>query len=79
MKPLQNIWLTIFNFVPAIILGVYKHWWLGIMALVATFILSWLLFFIISDKMTGKYFTTWSWIKPPMVATIVLTTGWYLI
>jgi hypothetical protein len=77
MTPLQNIWLTIFNFGPAIILGIYKQWWAGLLALLATFIISWALVFVVSLNLSGKAIVAWAWIKPPLIAAIVLGVGWW--
>lgn len=78
MTPMQNLWLTIFNFGPAIFLGIYKQWWVGILALVATFILSWALTLIITMNISSAAMTTWAWIKPPIIAAAVLAVGWWL-
>ena len=76
MTAIQQLWLTIFNFGPAIILGIYKEWWVGIIALVAGFILSWLLVFIVTVNIPEKAMTLWAWIKPPIIALSVLGLGW---
>ncbi len=78
MTPVQNIWLTIFNFGPAIYLGIYKQWWVSIIALVATFILSWLLVFTISTKLPLKALTLWAWLKPPLIGITILSAGLWL-
>ena len=78
MTPLQNLWLTVFNFGPAIILGIYKQWWVGLIALVATFALSWFLVFSVSTNLPPKAMTVWAWFKPPLLAGAVLGTGWWL-
>lgn len=75
MTPAQNIWLTIFNFGPAIYLAIYKQWWTGLLAIIATFILSWLLVFVISTKLPIKALTIWAWLKPPLIAITVLSAG----
>jgi len=76
MTATQNLWLTIFNFGPALILAIYKQWWVGPIALVATFILSWLLVFAVSMNLPLKAMTTWAWVKPPIIAALVLGIGW---
>jgi len=78
MIPMQNLWLTIFNFGPAIILGIYKHWWVGLVAIATTFILSWLLVFVVTMNLSGKAMTIWAWVKPPVIAALVLGAGWWL-
>jgi hypothetical protein len=78
MTPMQNLWLTIFNFGPAIILSIYKQWWVGLVALVATFVLSWALVFVVTMNLSGKAMTIWAWIKPPIIAAIVLGVGSWL-
>ena len=78
MSPLQNLWLTIFNFSPAIILGIYKQLWVGIIAFIAGYILSWLLLFAVTINIPYKAMTVWSWIKPPIVALSILALGWNL-
>ena len=78
MAPLQHIWLTIFNFAPAIILGIYKEWWVGIIAFIAGFILSWILAFTVTTIIPEKVFSIWAWIKPPIVAAIILYLCWNL-
>ena len=79
MTPLQNLYLTLFNFGPAIILGIYKHWWVGLAALVACFSLSWILTFLVTMNISTNAMTWWAWVKPPIVASIVLGAGWWLI
>lgn len=78
MTPIQNLWLTFFNFAPAIILGIYQQWWVGLAALVTTFVLSWILVFIVTMNLSGKAMTVWAWIKPPIIASVVLGAGWWL-
>ena len=78
MNPMQNIWLTIFNFGPAIILGINKNWWLGLVAIASTFILSWVLVFVVTMNLQGKAMIIWAWVKPPIIATLVLGSGWFL-
>ena len=78
MTPIQNLWLTIFNYGPAILLAIYKQWWVGVIALVVTFILSWLLVFIVSSKLPNNAMVVWAWVKPPLVAAAVLVGGWFL-
>lgn len=78
MTPLQNLWLSIFNFGPAIILGIYKQWWVGLAAILATFILSWLLVLAVTVNLKGKAMVIWAWVKPPFIATVVLGSGlWF--
>ncbi len=79
MTSVQNIWLTIFNFGPAIYLGIYKNWWAGIIALLAIFVLSWLLVFAISTKLPFKALTVWAWLKPPLVGLTILSAGLWLL
>ena len=76
MTPSQNLWLTIFNFGPAIVLGVYKSWWVGLAALVATFALSWVLLFAVTVRVPVSAMSAWAWLKPPIVAAAVLWAGW---
>jgi membrane-anchored glycerophosphoryl diester phosphodiesterase (GDPDase) len=78
MTPMQNLWLTIFNFFPAIILGIYKQWWVGLIALAATFFISWLLVFAVTANLSMKAMAAWAWVKPPLVAAMVLLGGWWL-
>jgi hypothetical protein len=78
MTPLQNLWLTIFNFGPAVFLSIYKQWWVGIVALMATLILSWVLTLTVTMNISGANMTTWAWIKPPIIAATVLVAGWWL-
>lgn len=78
MTPLQNAWCTIFNFGPAIILGIYKAWWVGLIAIAATFILSWLIAFSVTFKLPVGAMTAWAWLKPPLLASGVLAAGWWL-
>jgi hypothetical protein len=75
---MQNIWVKIFNFIPPILLGIYKQWWVGIVALIATFALSWVLTFAVTINISGMAMTAWAWIKPPIVAVVVLGAGWWL-
>lgn len=79
MTPIQNIWLTIFNFGPAIYLGIYKQWWVGVLALVATFALSWVLVLFVSSKMPINILSIWAWLKPPIVGAIIVSAGIWLI
>ena len=78
MTPMQNLWLTIFNFGPAIILGIYKQWWVGLVALVATFVLSWVFMFVVMMNLSGKAMKIWAWVQPPIIAAIVLDVGSWL-
>lgn len=78
MPPMQNFWLTFFNFCPAIFLGIYKQWWVGIVALVATFVLSWVLTLAVTMNIPDAEMTTWAWIKPPIIAAAVFGAGWWL-
>lgn len=78
MTPSQNLWLTIFNFGPPIALAFLKSWWVGLLALAATFILSWVLAFLVSFKLQGKALVFWAWLKPPVVAAIVFSISWVL-
>ncbi len=78
MTPIQNLYLTIFNFSPAVILGIYKQWWVGVEALVATFALSWILTLTVTMKLSGDSMMLWAWLKPPIVAIIILGCGWWL-
>lgn len=78
MSSIQNVWLTIFNFGPAIYLGISKTWWVGIFALVLTFILSWVTTFLISFNLSEKLLTIWAWTKPPLIATIILSLSLWL-
>lgn len=77
MTPIQNVWLTIFNFGPAILLGIYKHWWLGVLALATTFILSWVLFFAVTPRIPINAVNAWAWLKPVVIAGVVLSIGWW--
>lgn len=78
MTSMQNLWLTIFNFGPAVFLGIYKQWWVGVVALVATFVLSWVLTLAVTMNISGNAMTTWAWVKPPIIAAAVLGAGWWL-
>lgn len=78
MTPMQNIWLTIFNFGPAVMLGIYKQWWVGLAAIAATFIMSWLLVFTVTMNLQGKAMVAWAWVKPPFIAALVLGAGWWI-
>ena len=76
MTPTQQLWVTSFNFGPAIVLSIYKEWWVGIAALVANLAFSLLLFFLVSNRLPAKALIAWAWLKPPIVAVIVLWVGW---
>ena len=78
MTPMQNLWLTVFNFGPAIVLGISKQWWVGLLALFATFVLSWLLVLAVTKNLSGSAMTWWAWIKPVLVASVVLVSGLHL-
>jgi hypothetical protein len=79
MTPMQHLWVAVFGFGPAIILGLYKQWWVGIVALVVTFVLSWILAVVAMMNISGfATMTIWAWIKPPIIAAAVLTAGWWL-
>jgi len=77
MTPAQNIWVMLFNFGPAIFLAIYKSWWVGLLALVAAFVVSWLLVFLVSFRLPTNAMAAWAWLKPPLVATVVLSVGWF--
>lgn len=77
MSPLQNLYLTLFNFGPAIILGIYKQWWVGFIALFVGLVLSWLLA-LFTLQLQGNALIFAAWLKPPIVAAVVLGGGWWL-
>ena len=78
MTPAQHLWSALFNFGPAIILGIYKQWWVAIIALVASFLLSRLLFLVVSINIPVSAMGLWAWIKGPVVAAIILSLGhWF--
>tara|TARA_B100000614_G_scaffold253054_1_gene266511 strand:- start:588 stop:833 length:246 start_codon:yes stop_codon:yes gene_type:complete len=78
LTPLQNAWLTIFNFGPAIILGIYKAWWVGLIAVAATFAISWLITLTVSVNLPIEAMTAWAWLKPMLLGCGVLVVGWWL-
>ena len=78
MTPLQNLYLTIFNFAPAIILGIYKQWWVGLLALGFSFALSWILTFVVTMNIPTNAMAVWAWAKPPIVASVVLGAGLFV-
>lgn len=76
MSPMQNLWLTFFSFGPAIVLGIYKEWWVGLLAITATFILSWILTAVLTVNLSLKAISVWAWVKPPIISSVVLFGGW---
>ena len=79
MSPVQNLWLTIFNFGPALILGIYRDWLVAIIALIATVVLSWILMKVVTANLTNnKAMMVWAWAKPPLVAALVTGTGLWI-
>ena len=78
MTSMQNFWLAAFNFGPAIVLAIYKQWWVGLVALFATFVLSWLLVFGVSNSLSASALTWLAWMKPVLVGSVVLFAGWHL-
>ncbi|MES1934630.1 hypothetical protein T35B1_18598 [Salinisphaera shabanensis T35B1] len=77
MTPAQNMWVMIFTFAPALALVIYKNWWVGLLALVSTLILSWALAFSVSSRLSANFMAIWAWLKPPMVAAVVFCAGWF--
>lgn len=78
MTPAQNFYTTVCNFGPAIFLGFLKSVWAGVFAVVVTFALSFALTFLVSSRISSERMLTWAWIKPGVVALIVLTISWNL-
>ena len=72
MTPAQNLWSALFNFGPAIYLGIALRWWVGLVALAATFLLGWFLFFLVSVRLPPEGHAPWAWLKGPFVATFVM-------
>jgi hypothetical protein len=76
MTPLQNLWTTFFLFLPVIYLGVNFSWLTGLLAFLVSMLLSWSLGFLTlmyaSERMSLATMTIWAWVKPPLIALVVL-------
>ncbi len=64
MTPAQNIYATICNFGPAVILILYKSVWAAIFSIVLTFVLSWVSTLVITTRIPLEKMMAWAWIKP---------------
>ena len=71
------MWVMLFTFFPAIALSIYKQWWVGLLALVSTLILSWALAFLVSSRLPANSMAIWAWLKAPLVAAVVFCAGWF--
>ncbi len=73
MTPAQHIWTTVFLWGPAIFIGIYSSWWLGVLAVPLSFILSLGLSVLITPKISMDLMAVWAWIKPPVIAGSVIS------
>lgn len=76
MTPTQSFWTAFFLFAPPIYLGIDMGWLTGLLALFVSMLLSWGLGFLTliyaSERMSLSAMTIWAWVKPPIVALVVL-------
>ncbi len=76
MTPTQNFWTTFFLFAPPIYLGIDMGWLTGLLAFFVSMLLSWGLGFLTliyaSERMSLSAMTIWAWVKPPIIALVVL-------
>jgi hypothetical protein len=77
MTILQHLYVTVFVWGPSILLGFVKAWWVGVLAFVLSFIISWILMFAVTSNMPPRVMTAWAWVNPPFIAAIVLSAGWW--
>jgi hypothetical protein len=72
MTSLQNLYVTILLWGPAILLGVFTTWWIGVLAFVANAALSLALAIAVTPKIPMQFMLFWAWVKPALVALLVV-------
>ena len=75
MTLFQMLYASIMLFGPSIILIIQRDWIIGGFSFIASFVLSWIFTLIVSSKLSVNMLTFWAWIKPLLIAIIVLWAG----
>ena len=78
MTPLQNIWVLLCTFGPAIYVGLVVNWWSGFIAYFVAMLLGRLLGWGLVSIVPVQFLAASGYLKNLVVAVIIVASGYYI-